>query len=155
MGTHRFDSHLFIRCGINSCTEQYRKFESFRSHVYRKHREVLTGPSSPAEDSGSTSVISTNEDHQLLDNNITVVGDGIVEAPSIIHDQKRSAALFILKTREERRVTQTALSGIIQDVQGLWRDTVNDLKVNTSAEIIQIISYSLLFRQKYKGTQTT
>ena len=41
MGTYRFDPGLRIRCGIEYCTESYRNFESFRSHVYRKHREAL------------------------------------------------------------------------------------------------------------------
>lgn len=45
MGTHRFDCGLLIRCGINSCAEKYKNFESFRSHVYRKHREALIPPS--------------------------------------------------------------------------------------------------------------
>ena len=49
MGNHCFDAGLCIRCGINSCTEQYRNFESFRSHVYRKHREVLVTNSTPLE----------------------------------------------------------------------------------------------------------
>lgn len=39
--SHRYDPGLSIRCGIRSCPETYTKFESFRSHVYRKHRDVL------------------------------------------------------------------------------------------------------------------
>lgn len=47
---------------------------------------------------------------------------------------KRSAALFLLKTREERRVTQTSLNGIIQDLRGFWRDALENLKVCLFAE---------------------
>ena len=39
--THRFEPGLSIKCGINSCSEKYTNYESFRSHVYRKHEEVL------------------------------------------------------------------------------------------------------------------
>ena len=39
--THYFDPNLTIRCGIESCAEVYKNYESFQSHVYRKHREVL------------------------------------------------------------------------------------------------------------------
>ena len=38
---HRYDPSLSIRCGINRCPQTYTNFESFRSHVYRKHRDVF------------------------------------------------------------------------------------------------------------------
>ena len=39
------------------------------------------------------------------------------------------AAMFLLKTLEQRRVTQTALNGIVKDIQGLWKDNMEVLKV--------------------------
>ena len=44
-------------------------------------------------------------------------------------DSKRLAALFLLKTREERKVTQVALDGIVQDFRGIWRDAMERLQV--------------------------
>ena len=44
-------------------------------------------------------------------------------------DSKRLAAFFLLKTRKERKVTQTALNGIVQDLRGLWRDAMGNVKV--------------------------
>ena len=41
MRTHRFEPGLSIKCRINSCSEKYTNYESFRSHVYCKHEEVL------------------------------------------------------------------------------------------------------------------
>lgn len=126
MGTHRFDAALFIRCGINSCTEQYKNFESFRSHVYRKHREVLVSESTPIETLVSSSLDQVDSETD---------GDGgeedveIEQRTQFNDDPKRSAALFLLKTREERKVTQTALNGIVQDFQGLWRDAMERLQV--------------------------
>ena len=126
MGTHRFDARLSIRCGINSCTEQYKNFESFRSHVYRKRREVLVSDSAPIE---------TLVDSSLDRMDSETDGDGGEEDVEIERrtqfndDPKRSAALFLLKTREERKVTQTALNGIVEDFQGLWRDAMERLQV--------------------------
>ena len=48
---HRFDPGLSIRCGIKACPETYTNFESFRSHVYRKHRDILHLDDSHAEHS--------------------------------------------------------------------------------------------------------
>ena len=38
---HQYDENFQLKCGINSCQETYTTYESFRSHVYHKHREVL------------------------------------------------------------------------------------------------------------------
>lgn len=38
---HRYDLGLIIRCGIYQCPQTYSNYESFRSHVYRKHRKYF------------------------------------------------------------------------------------------------------------------
>ena len=47
MDPHRYDLGLLIHCGINSCPEQYRNYDSFRSLIYRKHREALAHVTHP------------------------------------------------------------------------------------------------------------
>ena len=37
--------------------------------------------------------------------------------------------MFLQKTREERRITQVALDGIVQDFRGSWRDAMERLQV--------------------------
>ena len=41
MHIHKFDPNLSLKCGINSCPEECTVYESFRSRVYWKHRELL------------------------------------------------------------------------------------------------------------------
>jgi len=41
MKYHQFNPNLSIKCGIGHCQAVYSKYESFRSHVYRKHREAI------------------------------------------------------------------------------------------------------------------
>lgn len=140
MGVHRFDPGLSIRCGINSCTEQYTNFESFRSHIYRKHREVLV--SAPVTDSALAETVVSG---RLEQGGSETDDDGLeVEQRTCNDDPKRSAALFLLKAREERRITQTALNGIVQDFQGLWRDAMERLQVRQTIFLnwyINIIYY--------------
>lgn len=112
--THRFDAGLSIRCGIDFCPEQYKNFESFRSHIYRKHREVLVTGSAPAETFASSGLAGDQQEDEETDDMEVAHGQKTCN-----DDIKRSAALFLLKTREERKVTQTALNGIVQDIQGL------------------------------------
>ena len=45
MNTHAGDSNLSILCPVPGCprsVKSYNSFESFRSHVYRKHHNVET-----------------------------------------------------------------------------------------------------------------
>jgi hypothetical protein len=44
-------------------------------------------------------------------------------------DPQRLAALFLLKTREVRKIIQVALNGIVQDFRGIWRDAMERLQV--------------------------
>lgn len=39
---HTLDPRFMKRCGINDCPRTFKKFESWRSHVYRHHRCVRT-----------------------------------------------------------------------------------------------------------------
>ncbi len=43
-GVHSNDDDFSMACGISECTATYSKCSSFISHVYRKHRDVLSVP---------------------------------------------------------------------------------------------------------------
>ena len=101
--------------------------------MYRKHEEVLDlAKHSDSHESRENSHIideihaaedqSSNEDEDELEEQI------INESYS---DDKlqHSAAMFLLKTQEEHKVTQLALNEIVQGVQGLWEDAIQNLKV--------------------------
>ena len=134
MSQHRCDPGLSIVCGIDSCTEVYTKYDSYRTHVYRKHREYVIGSStSTLSETGSSSSnvhIGLHEGGHECESD-DEVDDRIAgcdfESESIF--PKRSSALFLLKTREERKVTQTALNGIVQDMRGFWREAMGSLQV--------------------------
>ena len=127
MGTHRFDPGLHIRCGIDYCTDHYRNFESYQSHVYRKHREALS-VSNPTSTQGLVNGgMGEDEDGDTGAGEIDRwPGD---ERETMEPDPKRLAALFLLKTREERKITQVALDGIVQDFRSIWRDAMERLQV--------------------------
>ena len=129
MGAHRFDPVLSILCGINSCTEKYKNFESFRSHVYRKHREALVRSPQPGPSPAETDVGGAGKLDQE-DGEDDIAGWEDEGQTPCRDDPKRLPALFLLKTREERKVTQTALNGIVQDFGGIWRDAMERLQVS-------------------------
>lgn len=60
---HRFDPN-FRGLGTPKCPSTYTKFESFRSHIYKKHRNQLYAAShDPCHDEASTSAQAVN-DHE-------------------------------------------------------------------------------------------
>lgn len=122
---HRYDPGLSIKCGIMSCPGVYTNFESFRSHVYRKHREELF--LSNGESSCNTEDASQDDGVLMSENSRDVFN-----AQPTIHSGgdslKLNAAKFLLKTKEECKLTQASLDAIVSGVKGLWSQAMDDLK---------------------------
>ena len=38
---HASHPNFSIKCGVNGCQEQYKKMDSFRKHLHRKHAEEM------------------------------------------------------------------------------------------------------------------
>ena len=127
MGQHRFDPNLCINCTLDSCTEMYSNLDSFRKHIYRKHRDVLCPGDNP-EGSGDE-MENGNDDVAESCNNDDVSESMEFSRSPVTLFSKRTSALFLLKTREERKVTQTALNGIVQDMRSYWEEGMGRLKV--------------------------
>lgn len=121
---HRYDPGLVIRCGLSRCPQTYSNYESFRSHVYRKHREMLHSQSSirgvsmnNPESTGDTE--EHNNNHEHWDDELMVQTEV---------DIKKIGAKFLLKTREEYRIAQLTLNKIIGDMKGLWMSSIEAIR---------------------------
>ena len=108
MRSHRLDPNLSLKCGINSYTEEYTIYESFRSHVYRKHRDVLY-PNTTDSDDDSEEIEDNGDDNNALevtsDDEDENIESGSSQTTTSTSSAKRAASLFILKTREENSYT--------------------------------------------------
>ena len=125
---HRFGPTRTIYCGIDGCPATYStsKYESFPSHVYRKHRDVLhaadgpegEGPPGPVQNLNDCTdyCVDDGEAAFYTESETRSDDDGIITGARI----KKSAALFQLKALEERHLTECALNGVITDIQSLW-----------------------------------
>lgn len=132
---HTFGPNRVIQCGIDGCPATYgtNKYQSFRSHVYRKHRLALH--SEQTRSSLEDDIESQYCNNGIDDDNDTVVNPLQNAAPFTDNtfmtqeeQMKRSAALFQLKTLEESRITQSALTHIIADVQILWDEALSQIQ---------------------------
>ena len=141
---HQYDENFQLKCGINSCQETYTIYESFRSHVYRKHREVLH-PSGSVNNNETLSVdnISNSETDDDDINNVPdynndpddVSSDSSDNDDQMEHsaqnkpDLKSSAARLILKLHQECKVTQSALNSMVNGIKELWKEATQELQV--------------------------
>ena len=88
--------------------------------MYRKHRDVLDGglPRSTIDGAGSEKC----EDDSEFD---TSEDDPFEKEVNF----QSSAARFLLKTREERKITQAAVDGIVHDVTDLWQMGMKQVRI--------------------------
>lgn len=103
---HSFEPDFHILCGLDGCPATYNVYESFRSHVYKKHRELLTSNNScnqgvaaedtAASDSGGQDTVEASGDNDIDDDSYD----------EVLVDNIRVAAMFILRTTEIQRTSQ-------------------------------------------------
>ena len=127
---HAHDPRFHICCGIEGCSRAYTNFYSFKKHLYRKHRACLdvSGPfdqNSSQQDNGDNEI----NFYDYLDNENDNELDG-----RLSHFQcKKQMALFLLKSREIRKVSQVALDGLIADFTSILQLTVHQLQLDIDA----------------------
>ena len=117
----RYDPNLSIRCGIDGCPLSYTNFDSFRSHVYRKHRDVL-----------KPTTHNTTPEHAVVpefQDDINPGSDCVLsESSNVRPDPHVCGVKFLLKTREQYHICQASLNKIAADVNELWTTSMEYLE---------------------------
>ena len=113
---HSFNSNFHITCSLvpHNCPKTYTKYESFRPQVYRKHREelkvstVYTGELEQDDENYAGSNAGGNTVHDPL---FDQEDEDLISqsAPTVDMSVKRAAAMFILKSMEERKISQVSV----------------------------------------------
>jgi len=119
---HAHEAGFRVCCGVSGCPRTYTKFHSYRKHMYVHHREELdvNAPDVPAnhppEGDGvcaSPPASPTCDDHSLVD------GTAL---------SRREAAMFLPKTKEIHKVSQSYLGRLIGDISFIVESTVQQLE---------------------------
>ena len=113
---HSFEPNFHITCGVNGCPQTYTSNRSYRKHILKTHGSWVK-----ESDSGCHRE-EENEDFDLNNNSPQSSFCETVEKPAMY-----DAALFILKAKEVRRISQRALNGILCDVSELQRNRIMSL----------------------------
>ena len=132
---HASNRSFRLSCNIEECTEEFRSFSSYNSHVYRKHRvalgleqieEVQCDPQqSEMPTDGEFS--NTDEDVTFIDN-FGCEGQDQTETTSRPEDRKaliqKESAGFLLSLIEEDGVSQVAINKIVRTCRKLCQQSV-------------------------------
>ena len=120
---HSHDANFRVVCGINGCPKRYK-------HIYRHHKAEIHKPN--INISLDSTVHTHEEDIQLEDFALNQVlvnneGDDVNKQDPVI--QKKVAALFLLKLKEIHKVSQTALLGIVDDINELVQHRIQSIEI--------------------------
>lgn len=112
MGTiHAMDSNFHVICGLQWCPRSYNNYHSYKKHMYKKHRDVLElDYSSCSQPDGSNPSLEYGNFDRDDD-------DDMSNPPPVmsVKDEKKTSALFLLKTTAVTKVSKSALDDLVSD----------------------------------------
>ena len=122
---HAHQPNFRITCGIGGCQRTFHNLQTFRNHVSDHHSSDYNLTNQPvATSSDPHDGSDTTENH---DCNWHTVHEDSVELSTTLSTIQTSSALFLLGLKEERKLTQTALQGVIEGVTTLSRSRLSAL----------------------------
>ena len=124
-----------LPCGIDNCQVTFTNFHAFKRHIRKKHRSHLNDTETDGDgDAGSLG------DQQYADAHCNAGDEASLECSSTTNseadhlttdlDRERAIALWILKLKEGRKLTQSVTEEILQDVTEFCCEMISDLKSN-------------------------
>ena len=129
-----------VKCGVEGCPHTPTSYEGLRRHLHRQHKWILTGETNSVQEQMEEEPPSDSEFDQRLclesdeddgDADTTATADRSPWNESI----PRLAAQFILKTREGKRLTQTAVDSIVGDITDMVSKVVNSIQRKVLAQL--------------------
>ncbi len=143
---HSRDPSFQVICGIVGCTQTFRAFAAFNTHVYRHHRVALE-----LETQNSTELDGECNINSTLESNANPPCASISTCPTAtdtpatdtpicklpIKKKDEAGAKFILHLREGRRVSQVAVNEVVQTSNEMCTKAINHLKQEIRETLLQ------------------
>lgn len=123
-----------ITCGVDHCKSTFKSFKRFRAHLKNKHK--LLGAEDEAVRTGSADTNQPLPDNSSEMDNQLFEDQQMDTQPDPQFEQLKRRALWILKLKEKRKLTQSALEEILQDVTELCTDLVRELGERVASTLL-------------------
>ena len=108
-----------ITCGVESCQTTFTNFRCFKAHLQRDHRLLVT---KETEEAGSYNVLDQDPLTEGLQGSEPQVPQN--NTPPDPLQQLKQRALWILKLKERRKLTEVTPDEVLHDVTQLCTDLV-------------------------------
>ena len=122
---HAWEPRFKVTCGIDGCMRTYTSYRRYRAHIVNKHCELIS------DERVDTEEALDHETHMYgADEMDSVSNDDPVTEVSTERERPKlyNKALFLLKLKEERRLSQLAVNGLIGDISTLLEEEILSLK---------------------------
>ncbi|XP_040069990.1 uncharacterized protein LOC120842871 [Ixodes scapularis] len=127
---HSSQSNFVVRCGVDGCCQTYKVFQSYRSHLYRHHRQYLTpsdGNTSgfcdvdteEPEACGSTDPLHSDEGPSASPRNAGPTAPPWETFDQFVQGVQKNICMFFFKLAEEHKVPHATSEKIFGDFQCL------------------------------------
>ncbi len=131
-----FHSHqpgFRITCGISGCARTFQNFLTFRCHISAFHRD---DPEPTNQTDGQGTDNGSHEDHDSdPEDPDGELSEGSSEKADLTNPMpvlQTSSALFLMKIKEELKLTQTAIQGIVEGVTGITQTRLSILQTEVN-----------------------
>lgn len=127
---HIKEVHPFFQttvvCGLEGCVATPSSFQALRTHLYRKHRDLLEVQDHQTEDVATP----TEDEDQNVPTDQELEQEEIANEPPSPHAPKSTilGAEFIMKVRDGKGLTQVATDGIVQDTKIVLQNTLDSVR---------------------------
>lgn len=111
---HAQEANVSITCGLNDCQRTFSKYESFRCHVYRKHRHTVL------QQTTTDVPLPLFEDVEEECPNDSVAFPAPPNMNELFQQFRENLCAFVLKCREKNHLPQTVQQEILDDVNFLF-----------------------------------
>ena len=117
---HQYDANFFITCNIQGCMQGFAKFNSYRLHMYRRHRTMLgLDDQIPLAQENEEMHFDDELENDIEEDMFDVMQQGETEHLSRREMLQRHLAMFALKTREKHSLPKVVVQDIMSSVRFL------------------------------------
>ena len=138
---HQSETEISVSCPMHECSAVYSKVNSLCSHVYRKHKALLSIPVG-----SSTTASPSGRVDNPFEANVSDFVDDIFFPDSLSHDihqllhrdayeLKKKSILFLMQLKEEQLLTQTAVNVVVSGYKNMFEYTLGQLKAGVSRKL--------------------
>ena len=133
---HKQDKNFHAVCQVRGCTSEYNNFEGYKTHLRRKHREILNAIIEEENDVPirigriAPQVDAIDEEHDEQENILEIPRNEDNEEYEILDDQtvRRLNATLLIGTKETHKLTQRTVDAFMKNTTSIVENSIELLR---------------------------